>query len=125
MARYIDADKLLESGLRFRGGINDDGLLYVPFGDVLKSIKEMPTADVKEVKHAKWETREEKVYGIVPETFYVCPKCGTEYDMTFMAACCHDFEKDKTVFDYCPHCGARMDGKEKTNENQKGYKDNC
>ena len=70
------------------------------------------TADVQEVKHGKWETREEEVYGIVPTTFEVCSNCGKEYTSVFMAGCCADFEADVIHFHYCPYCGAKMDGKE-------------
>ena len=91
--KYIDADKLLESGLRFRGGTNDDGLLYVPFCDVLKSIKEMPTADVEEVRHGRW---------IEDGDVQICSECGEEHEWADYRA------------PYCDICGAKMDGKEKT-----------
>lgn len=107
MPRYIDADKLLESGLRFRDGINDDGLLYAPFVAVLKSIKEMPTADVEEVKHATWECTDES------DNVWECSGkdgCGEQY--MFIEGTPED-----NKYKRCPNCGARMDGKVK-NEKQ-------
>lgn len=44
--RLIDADKLLEDGIRVEYGYNDDGLVLVPMRDVIKSIKNAPTVDV-------------------------------------------------------------------------------
>jgi hypothetical protein len=43
--RLIDADALLEDGIRASHGLNEDGLLYIPFRDVTKSIKNAPTVD--------------------------------------------------------------------------------
>lgn len=40
--RLIDANKLV---LRFEYGIQEDGLLFVPFRDVQKSVKRAPTVD--------------------------------------------------------------------------------
>lgn len=46
--RLIDADALLK--MKFSNGMNDDGLLYVPFGEVMRNIKEAPTVyDVNKV----------------------------------------------------------------------------
>lgn len=43
--RLIDAEKLLDEGIRARDGINDNGLLYIPLADVRKSIKNAPAID--------------------------------------------------------------------------------
>ena len=46
--RLIDADALLN--MRFSNGLNEDGILYVPFGEVIRNIKNEPTAyDVEKV----------------------------------------------------------------------------
>lgn len=82
-----------------------------------------PLKDVEEVKHGEWQTEKREVYGL-PAVYHVCSKCGTEYPATFMAACCADFEEDKAVFDYCPKCGAKMDGKEKNDVNNDGFPKN-
>ena len=48
MGRLIDADKLLN--MRFSNGLNNDGILYVPFGEVIRNIKNAPTAyDIEKV----------------------------------------------------------------------------
>lgn len=58
---------------------------------------EIPAADVQEVKHAHWE---DEYYDEITELYYhTCSNCNTE-----ITATCFD--------NYCPNCGAIMDGKE-------------
>ena len=46
--RLIDADEL--ENMKFSNGFNEDGILYVPFGEVLRNIRTAPTAyDVEKV----------------------------------------------------------------------------
>ena len=53
-----------------------------------EQIKRMPTADVVEVKHGEWKWDERF-------SDYTC-------------SLCHNW--DLTTPNYCPHCGAKMDG---------------
>lgn len=43
--RLIDADKLLDDGIKDRDGINAEGLIYIPMADVRNSIRNAPTVD--------------------------------------------------------------------------------
>lgn len=54
-------------------------------------IREMPAADVAEVVHAKWIPFHSEAAG----------------DIQYCSACDIGFD---ARMDYCPHCGARMDG---------------
>lgn len=54
-------------------------------------IREMPSADVAEVVHAKWIPFHSEAAG----------------DIQYSSACDIGFD---ARMDYCPHCGARMDG---------------
>lgn len=110
MARYIDADILLEE-LRISGekeGIkaydmanreifdacvkyNHGQYCYITAQEIVKTI---PTADVVEVKHGYW---------IVDDDITECSNCHKEY-VTARGML------QLKVFDYCPHCGAKMDG---------------
>ena len=56
--------------------------------------KRFSTADVVEVKHGQWQ----KHY-----------KSGTTVSDGFVSSCCDMWNERETP--YCPHCGARMDGK--------------
>ena len=54
-------------------------------------IKRLPAADVAEVVHAKWIPFHSEAAGDIQ----YCPACDIGFDARM---------------DYCPHCGAHMDG---------------
>lgn len=85
MAKYIDADKL-KNNLLQSGAICDFGVFL---------IEKQPASDVQEVKHGQWE--EERL--VSGEIKYTCSKCGQV------------FQGESLDFNYCPNCGAKMDGK--------------
>ena len=62
----------------------------------VEDIQNIPAADVAPVRHGEWANE---------ETAVTCTACGRSYDT--------DFEIKRNVirdFDYCPNCGAKMDG---------------
>mgnify|MGYP001086133498 CR=1 FL=1 len=63
--------------------------------------RDLPTADVTDVKHGKWIY----VDGDVGYNVYRCSKCGEVISL--------DEEK---IYNYCPNCGAKMDGERKEEE---------
>ena len=81
--RLIDADALIEEALT--GGV----YCYV---DALQ-IAIAPTVDVVPVQHGRWETNSDR-----PDTL-ICSICKCGFDMWK-----HD------PHNYCPNCGAKMDG---------------
>lgn len=97
MPRYIDADLILpemESKL-------DMQELYLPIHFQEFIVDEIPSADVSPVHHGRWVDEYDCGY-----TTPHCSECG-EIALT----------KEETSYDYvyssyCPHCGAKMDGKE-------------
>ena len=60
---------------------------------IARDISELPAADVAEVVHGEWETNSDR-----PDSL-VCSVCKCGFDMWK-----HD------PHNYCPNCGARMDG---------------
>ena len=58
-----------------------------------EAVKEQPTADVAEVRHGKWSKN---------GNGRDCSICGFKY------------YANGGLFNYCPKCGAKMDGKEYT-----------
>ena len=85
MARYIDADNIRLKGIP----VFDQNMeVLIPLSDVRKALQMTPTADVQEVRHGRWENQEGY------------DKCSV----------CEDLELVRTNF--CPNCGATMDGKE-------------
>ena len=91
--RLIDADALIDEiktclwDWEFLDGLNAKTVLKQTITD----IGNMPTVDAVPVKHGKWEV----INGIVS-----CTVCGE-----------HCME-----FNYCPNCGAKMDGERKDDE---------
>lgn len=63
----------------------------IDFGDVIRLINSEPTADVQEVRHGKWD---EELYDII------CSACKESFNI---------MDNDAYRFDFCPHCGAKMD----------------
>lgn len=112
MSRYIDADALtskirhffFELINRVEPIMTDDGgafdlKIVNPLLEVNKAIasiiREQPTADVVEAKHGEWFPID------VGDCCYRCSVCNFVRDAYLL-------EEDN----YCPHCGARMDGAE-------------
>lgn len=60
----------------------------------LRAIRELPDADVAEVVHGKWENGNP-----------ICPVCGGNKFKDLDADIWCDWQPD-----FCPNCGARMDG---------------
>lgn len=99
MSRYIDADKI-EEVIR-----NDVPLKYfmtssynVAIQNGLKIAEflndKIPTADVKEVKHGQWSSFPAYKNNYT-DICYECTECGCV---------------DTDPMNFCPNCGARMDG---------------
>lgn len=87
--RYIDADKMLEDFKELHG--EENYLLNCYSADWIESfIEGRPTVDVQEVRYGEWI---ESDYGICH-----CSECGFEY------------KSQAEVTQYCPGCGAGMDG---------------
>lgn len=102
MAKYIDRDALVEwlKRIPLKDLSDGRGLCRVIFEDDFKrAIKKIPKGiivDVAPVRHGRWE----KQSGL-----YSCSECG----MT----CPYDVQADVIEYwacNYCPNCGAKMDG---------------
>lgn len=85
MPRYIDAEKLCKLA---RNHINKS----VDCNDIMR----FPTADVQEVRHGHW-IREVKE---IEDTVY------------FKAFCSVCNRRVIVKYNFCPHCGAKMDEEE-------------
>ena len=107
MNDYIKRDDVLTIIDNYGNTVTDDGKVVVQaVRDILSTI--CPTADVEPVKHGHNDNRN---YCGADE--FRCSRCGIhledwvmyEYDEEFEDEFCYEYE-----FDYCPNCGARMDG---------------
>ena len=76
---------------------------------VYEELARAPLPDVREVKHGKW---------MDGKYFRFVPKKGTQGFQTATCSRCNitqsvDTYQEKVMFNYCPYCGAKMDGGEK------------
>ena len=93
MSRYIDADAFLKSvkqkAYPQSGSVNESERKISLFG-IMEILTAMPTADVVEVVHGEWKPNNLNGFKI-----YNCSNCGIHMEARW---------------NFCPHCGARMDG---------------
>lgn len=89
MAEYIEREAVLKK--------------LTPYTKDWYDVQLIPIADVAEVKHGAWVVTRYHLYLNVYEEFLCCSVCGYEHQ--------HD-----EWFEYCPNCGAKMDGKGADNE---------
>lgn len=90
--KYIDHDAIMEQIVKIK---DDFSPTVRPMFDVFKHIlSEAPTADVAPVVHGEW----------IDDLY--AEKCGDAY-----CSECNHF--DWSNLNYCPNCGARMDGGKK------------
>ena len=94
---YIERDKVVELIKNYGKGAIEDGLRTLdPVDDIVflaKGVDLIPTADVAEVRHGKWEYIGTDKNGNV----FRCSNCTNRIGL------------DKQTY-YCPNCGAKMDG---------------
>lgn len=102
MPRYIDKDKLINSLKEDYAALVKERWFddYVQgYSSAIDDIIAEPTADVREVKHGHWiEQAKIKKDGEVRLVHWQCSLCGC-----FLGT---------NTANYCPACGAKMDGKE-------------
>lgn len=85
---YIKKEDAINEVLTLRDySVNNEE--KVAFSLVYRKLRELPTADVAEVKHGHW---------IEDGEYQVCSECGEE----------HHWDEYRAT--YCEDCGARMDG---------------
>lgn len=89
--KYIDAGTTAEK-------ISNE--FEIPMSELCDVFADIPSADVQPVKRGRW-AKDEK------GTFHHCSECGGE---SFRDVDCWGLEYQEYCTDYCPHCGARMDG---------------
>lgn len=91
MAEYIEREALIEFVKQNTPDINGETTIEC----VERAIRTQTAADVVEVRHEKWNKN---------GNGRDCLICGFKY------------YANGGFFNYCPNCGAKMDGREYTNE---------
>lgn len=101
MPKYIDADKL---GIDYANPDIFENKGYADgWNSAIALIKNAPTENVQEIRSGKWQ--EQYATGT-----YFCLECGNDALYS-----CIRYNSETTIkevlSDYCPHCGAKMEGK--------------
>ena len=91
--RPIDADRALEI-VRDQGIAHPNAYHLTNYATLI--LREAPTIDVAPVRHGRWVSVSHKLVR-------VCSVCNRDEPYKFA-------DIDADVYDYCPNCGAKMDG---------------
>ena len=112
MPRYIDADLIEYKAIcvPMLDGVLVRTKQLDGFYAIKKDIEAIPTADVQEVKHAKNLCED---YPWAQENY--CRLGDNNFLALFECSLCNWCDDDTTtgstsVYNYCPNCGAKMDG---------------
>ena len=89
MAEYVTKEQVLD-WFRPYGHMDEP----IPFETMVSDLRDMPAADVAPVRHGRWISVPHKLAR-------VCSVCNRDEPYKFA---------DADVYDYCPHCGAKMGG---------------
>ena len=103
MPNYIDKNKALEvlnDKYNKMYGYNPGH--YAAYQFALDSLKRINCEDVAPVIHAKWITAPHK-------SSRFCSKCYHDEPYKFA-------DSNANIYNYCPHCGAKMDFEENPND---------
>lgn len=95
MAEYIEREKVLEMLLSADDGNIGSENWRAAIDVATTGLYNMPAVDVQEVKHGKWETEYRQ---------------GLSVSSGYVSSCCDMWNERQT--DYCPNCGAKMDGED-------------
>lgn len=101
MSDYIDRQAAIERLQRVKPLNGEDGskdrYRFLQWMSCVEAIRETPAADVAPARRGRWEV------------FYAEELCGCRHAYYVCSNC---FNSGDDEFDYCPNCGARMDGEE-------------
>ena len=103
MARYIDADELINYLKDLQKPMNigfgeESVLVSINLKSLISSIESLPTADVRENVNGEWTDHRTLEH----DGEFYCSNCGFVLDSYIQGA----------FYNYCPNCGADMRGEE-------------
>lgn len=99
--RYIDPEAFFKviNTLPYKDTSYPDASAYNgAISDVADMLTHFPAADVVEVRHGHWKGINRNKYNDDEAT---CSVCGLTFSSGY---------SDPSWWDYCPNCGAKMDG---------------
>ena len=100
MTEYIERKALVHHLENCIDEVNNTNGYTEDFKTCLRLVKNLPAADVEEVKHGKWIQEQIKIENMsIVRYRNTCSECGGKAD----------FLLRELHYSYCPHCGAKMD----------------
>ena len=96
MAEYIERDKAIEA-------VRSDPMGGLNYKRILTDI---PAADVAPVVHGRWIPHREKSREYIGTVLV-----HVRYDYWLCDTCGYRVENGQPMYNFCPNCGAKMDGK--------------
>ena len=107
-ARAIENTKKYHGAFYLKDIFADEKIAYVAAAKLLRSVEAIPAADVAPVAHGRWKAQMDSArsgfqFLTLPDQIvgYICSNCGEE---------AIEYVDDYFLPDYCPNCGAKMDG---------------
>lgn len=107
-ARAIENTKKYHGAFYSKDIFADEKIAYVAAAKLLRSVEDIPAADVAPVVHGQWKAQMDSErsgfqFLTLPDQImgYICSNCGGE---------AIEYVDDYFLADYCPNCGAKMDG---------------
>lgn len=99
--------RAIENTKKYHGAF--EKIAYVAAAKLLRSVEDIPAADVAQMVHGRWKAQFESErdgftkFLWLPDRIvgYICSNCGGE---------AIEYVDDYFLPDYCPNCGAKMDG---------------
>lgn len=122
MAKYIDANEFLKYEIKRNGCVPliDGGGYNLDRLD--DEVNNFPAADVQEIRHGKWIYDKDYDWFHCSECQCVAPSVNTfkeQFDYDWDENLISSGYEEYTSYiqtNYCPECGAKMDGKEDEND---------
>lgn len=109
MAEYIERDALLKKAIKEQrfvfwkdDVINNERVVLTCYKDLEDVVRSIPAADVAPVAHGNWISWEEADNFIPSARRHECSVCHDAAQVLVNGL--------ELLSDYCPNCGARMDG---------------
>ena len=99
MAKYIEIDNAVKTAIEICVKVKGQGITQFDAVEIADAMEGIPTADVVEVKHGWWISHYDDLFPV--ESTQECSICHEE---EFISLCNEN---------YCPNCGAKMDGERK------------
>ncbi len=107
--KYIDTEKIRKNAVfPYLGGDEEKRKVYREgFYRAIQCVERAETEDVVPVLHGEWLN----FYGNFETA--ECSLCGEQFEVNFDGEANGElFAGFKKEYSYCPHCGAKMDGKD-------------